>query len=76
MGTQKLLKEGLAQPIYDIHHFCNKFVKKDRIEEDDLLSCCQQNPQYETALEKFEDRLLEYELEGKISINNGLITVV
>lgn len=79
LGTQELLHQGLAQPIYNLDDFCNTFSKQkdyQNIKEDSLLDFCKKNPSYEKAYEKFEDTLLEYELEGKIRVNNGFITVV
>ena len=79
LGTQMLLKEGLAQPIYNIEDFCQTIAplqNPTQNETDDLLDFCKHNPSFEQAFEKFEDRILEYELQGKIRVNNGYITVV
>ncbi len=74
-GTQQLIKEGYASPIYDIENFLNQFGTINK-QEDDLLSFCQSNPNYESAYLQFGDTLLEYELDGKITINNGIISVI
>lgn len=75
LGTQKLIHDGFAQAIYDINTFLDSFGTITQ-EEDEILLFCKNNPSYEQAFSQFEDKLLEYELEGKITINNGYITVV
>jgi len=77
-GTNDLLKRGLATCIYDINEFIENFVGyKNNIKHvDSFLEYCKSNPTYDEAMEKFPDKVFEYELLGKITINNGLVIVV
>lgn len=75
LGTQELLKKYEAKVIYDIESFVNQFGQITQ-ENDHFLEYCKTNPCYEEAFFKYEEELLTYELEGKIIINNGYITVV
>ena len=78
-GTNKLLTEGLAKPINDIEVFSNTYgliPKNEFIEKDDFFYFCQTSPTLDLAIEKFEDRVYEAELEGFIFIENGLVRLV
>jgi DNA processing protein len=75
MGTNKLLFEGKAEPIYDAEVFASQFgeaVGSD-IPKDAFFYFCQRMPTVDEALEMFGDRIYEAELEGTIVIRNGLI---
>ncbi len=78
LGTQELVKKGLVEPIYDVDEFISQFTNTNKIEKvtDELLLFCESNPSYEEAILKFGNRVLEYELEGKITINNARISLV
>jgi DNA processing protein len=78
IGTNKLLEKGLATPIYDIDKFIEDFVGfKNKIKHsDDFLEYCKTNPIYDEAMSLFPEKLFEYELSGKITIENGLVFVV
>lgn len=73
LGTQKLLEQGLIKPIYNLEKFLNRFgeIKK---EDDELFTYLNTNPTYDEAVLKYQDKIFELELEGKIQIQNGLIT--
>ena len=78
-GTNKLLDDGLAEPIYDIESFSNNYgvsPKNDTIKKDEFFYFCQKSPTLDSAIEKFKDRVYEAELEGLISIENGIIHLV
>lgn len=78
-GTNHLLSEGLAKPIYDIETFANCYgvvPTDDTIERDDFFYFCQTSPTFDEAIEKFSTRVYEAELEGLITIDNGLIRLV
>jgi DNA processing protein len=78
-GTNKLLADGLAEPIYDIESFSNSYgvsPQSENIEKDDFFYFCQKSPTLDSAIEKFRDRVYEAELEGLISIENGLVRLV
>jgi DNA processing protein len=78
-GTNKLLEENLATPIYDIDSFIEKFsftnIKNNNEALDDVLEFCKNNPTYDEAYNKFGTTIFEYELTGKIIINNGIISL-
>jgi len=78
-GTNSLLKEGLAKPINDIEKFSNTYgliPKNELLEKDDFFYFCQTSPTLDLAIEKFEDRVYEAELEGIVYIENGLVRLV
>lgn len=78
-GTNKLLEDGLAQPIYDIESFADKYgviPQNDSTPKDDFFYFCQTSPTFDDAVAKFSDRVYEAELEGLIYIENGLVRLV
>ncbi len=69
LGTQKLLEDGDAKLITDIDTFVAKFGKvQDEIDEESAFF--QNSPSLQEALERYGDKIYEYELEGKIEIKN------
>lgn len=77
-GTNYLLKEGLAQAIYDIDAFVQnyrseKFVKTAK---SGFLTYCQSAPLYEEALKEFKEELFEAELNGEVQIINGRVQLL
>lgn len=77
LGSQKLVKEGLIQVIYDIDEFIENIcgTKKVKI-NDEILEFCRNNPTYESVISKYPNKIFEYELEGKIKIENGKVIVI
>lgn len=78
-GTNKLLEEGLAKPIYNIENFANKYgvIPQNVVTpKDDFFYFCQTSPTFDDAISKFSDRVYEAELEGLICIENGLVRLV
>ncbi len=78
-GTNKLLADGLAEPIYDIEVFADRYgvsPQNNSIEKDEFFYFCQKSPTLDLAIEKFNDRVYEAELDGLIFIENGLIRLV
>ena len=78
-GTNKLLEEGLAKPIYNIESFANEYgivPQNDLVPKDDFFYFCQTSPTFDDAVSKFSDRVYEAELEGLICIENGLVRLV
>lgn len=72
-GTNHLLSEKLAEPIYDIDDFISLFadIKNINIKErDELLLFCKKKPTLNECIEKFGEKVYEYELEGKIVVKN------
>lgn len=75
LGTQELVKKNLIKVIYNLDEFI-KQITNNKIEveqKDEILLFCKNNPSYESAIEKYSNKIFEYELEGKISIKNGKI---
>lgn len=75
-GTNSLLQNKKAQAIYNLQewikeHFGALFCPQD----DEILSFCYNPVGFEVAYQKFGDKLYEYEVEGKIKIENGRIYV-
>ncbi len=78
-GTNKLLEEGLAKPIYNLENFSNKYgvvPQSEATPRDDFFYFCQTSPTFDDAVAKFADRVYEAELEGLICIENGLVRLV
>ncbi|CAA6807052.1 MAG: Rossmann fold nucleotide-binding protein Smf possibly involved in DNA uptake [uncultured Sulfurovum sp.] len=78
-GTNKLLEEGLAKPIYNIENFANDYgviPQNEVIEKDEFFYFCQTSPTFDDAVSRFSDRVYEAELEGLIYIENGLVRLV
>ncbi|WP_066356610.1 DNA-processing protein DprA [Aliarcobacter skirrowii] len=78
LGTNNLLKKGLAKPIYDIDEFIEDFVgigllNKNLNSIDEVLEYCKISPRYDDAILKYSNKILEYELDGKIYIKDGKI---
>jgi len=69
LGTQKLLEEGLAKPIYDLNTFISQFGTIIET-QDEILEFCSKNPSLDEALSIYGTKIYEYELEGKIQIKN------
>lgn len=77
LGTQNLVKQNLINVIYDIDEFIEKITGiKNSSLEDEVLTFCKNNPTYEEAMNKFPNKIFEYELEGKIKIVNGKVQVI
>lgn len=74
-GTNRLLKDGLATAIYDVDEFVSSFGMIATT-NDELLEFCKTNPSLNETLSKFGNRVYEYELEGKIAIENGALRVI
>lgn len=73
LGTNRLLKEGLAKPIYDLEEFCNRFKILKEESKDPEIEYLKTSPFYEEAFKRLGEKLFEYELEGKIKIENGRV---
>jgi DNA processing protein len=77
-GTNELLKQALAKPIYDIDAFVSSFKKEESTLtcKDEILEFIKENPSLSLALHKYKEKIYEYELNGKIMIKNGSISIV
>jgi DNA processing protein len=78
-GTNRLIEEGLAQPIYNIENFANRYGIEPRdnsVVKDEFFYFCQTSPTLDLAIERFGSKVYEAELEGIIKIENGLLCLV
>lgn len=74
-GTNKLLNKGLAKCIFDVDSFVESFGAK-AVEKDEFLEFCKTTPSLDKALSKYNQKVYEYELEGKIAIQNGFVVAL
>lgn len=75
-GSNRLLAEGLAQPIYDIDAFCDRFGSAEALQEDDFLKFCRTSPTLQEAIAHFGERVYAAELEGEVVIREGRVVLV
>ena len=78
-GTNYLLEEGLAEPLYDIEKFSDNYgiiPKNENLIQDDFFYFCQTSPTLDDAINQYNERVYEAELEGLIQIENGLVHLV
>jgi len=78
MGTNQLLLKGEAEPIYDAEVFASQFGEavEESVPKDEFFYFCQKMPSLDETVEKFGERVYEAELEGMITVQNGLIHLV
>lgn len=74
-GTNELVKQGLANEIHDVNEFVSQFGVIAKISDDPFLQFCSENPTFDDAILKFGSQIYEAELDGKIKIKNGLISI-
>lgn len=73
-GTVKLLEKGIAEPLYDVEKFVDGFRDKTvDNKSDEFLEYCGTFPTYDDAMAKDPQKLFEYELSGKIKVENGIV---
>jgi DNA processing protein len=68
LGTQELIKDGYAKVITDIDEFIARFGEV--LEDDDELNFFDTPKSLQEAIDKFGDRVYEFELEGLVEIKN------
>lgn len=77
MGTNHLHKMGNAKVIFDIDEFVYKFGGvKENSSNDEYLSYFKTNPSYDKAVEKYSEKVFEYELNGIIKVSNSKIFII
>lgn len=77
MGTNKLLKEGMAKPIFDIDGFLASIGANIELDEsDDEMMFAKSSPSVAEFFAIYGERVYELELEGKIEIKNGIVKIV
>jgi len=75
LGTNQLVAQGKAEVITDIEVFASQFgefVSTD-VEKDDFFYFCQSSPTFDETLSRFGDKIYEAELEGIVTIHNGIV---
>ena len=80
IGTQALLHNNKAMGIYDLELFIQNICKSFDInyandKDDEILQFAKNHGFFDEALQKFGNKILEYELEGKIRRNGLYIEV-
>jgi len=75
LGTNALLDESKATAIHNIETFVSRFGKAahNSVEKDEFFYFCQTIPTFDESLKKFGGRVYEAELEGIITIQNGIV---
>lgn len=75
LGTNTLLNEKKATSIQNIETFASRFGQsvQDDTQKDEFFYFCQTLPTFDESLKKFGDRVYEAELEGIITIDNGIV---
>lgn len=76
-GTNNLLKEGLATAIYDVDSFLESLGYGDstKASSDEFLEFCKNHPSYDEVVSLYGSKVFEYELLGKIVVENGIVKV-
>jgi len=75
-GTNRLLREGKAEAIYDIDAFVARYGVVAKCADDPFLDFCRSNPTFEEAVRLYPNELYQYELEGKIVVVSGRVAVI
>ena len=77
LGTNQLLAEGKANVIQDVESFVSRFGQAVESEmlKDDFFYFCQRSPTFDETVKKFGDKVYEAELEGMVTIHNGIVTL-
>jgi DNA processing protein len=75
LGTNRLLAEGKAKVIQDVEAFVSRFGQavQSSVLKDDFFYFCQTSPTLDETVKKFGERVYEAELEGVITIHNGIV---
>lgn len=74
-GTNSLLREGKATAIVDVELFASRFgqASNSDIQKDEFFYFCQGSPTFDDTVALFGDRVYEAELEGSVTIHNGIV---
>lgn len=75
-GTNRLLREGKAEAIHDIDAFVAHYGEAAKCAADPFLEYCRTRPSYEEAVRAYPQEVFQYELEGKIGVAAGRISVI
>ncbi len=72
LGTLKFVEKGFIEVIYDLDKFLDTFGEIEK-EDDEFTIFLNSFPSYEEAINRYSNKIFEYELEGKIKIENGIV---
>ena len=77
-GTNRLLREGKAEAIYDVTAFVASLCGEEEMSEeiDDFRLFCKSEPTYEEAILRYASEIFEAELRGELTIENGRVKVL
>jgi len=75
-GTNRLVREGKAEILYDIDAFVGRYGEAARCSGDVFLEYCRKRPTYEDAVRAYPQEVFRYELEGRITVTAGRISVL
>lgn len=77
LGTNKLLKEGIAKPIFCVEDFVKSLGGKLFLEEslEEWALFAKNAPSVADFFARYGEKLYELELEGKVSIKNGAVKI-
>ena len=75
LGTNRLLKDGVAKPIFDLDGFIRSIggCDKQKLEDNEALMFAASMPTVAEFVNKFGDTIYELELDGSIVIKNGKV---
>lgn len=68
-ATNYLLQKGLAEPVYDIEEFADRFKSIEK-KSDEFVEYLKSSPSYEEAVKVYKNRIFEAELLGLIEVRN------
>lgn len=74
LGTNELVKKGIAEVIYDVEEFVNSFgeIKQN---SNKFLEYCSTHPTYDEAMAKYGEKVFEAEILGDIFVENGRVYI-
>lgn len=75
-GTNFLLECLRAEAIYDIEAFIIRIFGESKALKDEILLFCENGASFEEAFLQYGEKILEYELDGKIVRENGRLRVL
>ncbi|WP_305862347.1 DNA-processing protein DprA [Helicobacter cholecystus] len=76
-GTNALLADREAKAIYCVNEWIKEWFEDSFTPvNDEVLKFCERMPSFEEAYERFGEKIYEYEFEGKIKRNNGILYVL
>ena len=78
LGTNQLILDGKAKVIHDVEVFASRFGQAATTDvlKDDFFYFCQRSPTFDETVKKFGDKVYEAELEGIVTIRNGIVTLL